>query len=221
MNDFILSNEFLKDYLPRLADADMIKVLLYIQSRFNQQEGENHYLFVRQILHSTTLQHWMGGSNEEERIRMVLKSAISSGFLLSGKIHTDGKKTLIFFNNQEGKATLDRLQKGLWQPSPTDHPRGQETQPQKNIYQLYEENIGPLTPLLSEDLTAAQEEFPHHWIEEAIHIAVQNNARSWRYIDAVLKSWQKEGKNVQSRRDSETYESRRNKSSEYDDFIQH
>ena len=221
MVDMILSDEFLKDYLPRLTDADTIKVMLYIQSRFGQQESENHYLFVRQILQSTTLQHWMGESNVEERIRQTLKSAVSNGLLLSGKIRTGGKKTLVVFNNDQGKATLGRLQKGLWQPSPTDHSFEQENQPQKNIYQLYEENIGPLTPLLSEDLTAAQEEFPHHWVEEAIHIAVQNNARSWRYIDAVLKSWQKEGKNVQSRRDSETYESRRNKSSEYDDFIQH
>ncbi len=59
---------------------------------------------------------------------------------------------------------------------------------------LYEENIGPLTPLIAEDLRAAEQEYPDSWIEEAFHLAVQRNARSWRYIDAVLKRWKEEGR---------------------------
>ncbi len=221
MNDLPFSEHFLDQVLPRLNDADLIKVMFFIQYRCERQEGENHYLFLRQIMNSSTLQHWMGGNDIEERIKQSLRDAINSSLLLPGKHSSFPNKTLIFINDEIGKASLQRLEQGLWQPTPTDHALEPQSPPQKNIYQLYEENIGPLTPLLSEDLTAAQEEFPAHWIEEAFHIAVQNNARSWRYIDAVLKSWQKEGKNVQSRRDSETIESRRNKSSEFDDFVQH
>ncbi len=220
MSDFLLSEEFCNQHLPRLHDADLIKVLFYIQARFARQEGENHYLFVRQLLQSSTLQRWMGADHAEDRIREALKNAISGSFLISAKIRTDGNQLILFPNDENGKRSMTRLQQGIWSPSPTDDPL-EAIAPHKNIYQLYEENIGPLTPLLSEDLTAAQEDYPSQWIEEAIHIAVQNNARSWRYVDAVLKSWQKEGKDGQSRRNSETYESRRNKSSEFDDFIQH
>lgn len=221
MVDHLLTDQFLNEVLPRLNDADSIKVLFYIQAHLAKQEGDNRYLFARQIVQSSTLQHWMGAENSENRIQQTLNKTISSGFLISGKIRPENSKTLVFWNDDNGKNTLQRLQNGLWQPSPTDHPVKEQAKQQKNIYQLYEENIGPLTPLLSEDLTAAQEDFSIQWIEEAIHIAVQNNARSWRYVDAVLKSWQKEGKNVQSRRDSKTNESRRNKSSEFDDFSQH
>jgi DnaD/phage-associated family protein len=221
MNDFLLPEEFCNQQLPRLQDADLIKLLLYLQIRFTRQEGENKYLFVRQILQSSTLQHWMGADHTEDRVREALKKAVANGLLISAKIRTDGNNQIVLNNDENGKTSLNRLQQGLWLPHPTDDPLEAIAQPQKNIYQLYEENIGPLTPLLSEDLTAAQEEYPSQWIEEAIHIAVQNNARSWRYVDAVLKSWQKEGKDGQSRRNSETYESRRNKSSEFDDFIQH
>lgn len=221
MTDLPFSDHFLSDVLPRLNDADLIKVMFFIQFRCDRQEGENHYLFIRQILESTTLQHWLGGTNIEERIKQSLKNALNNRLVLSGNHPSIPNATLIFPTDEAGQASLQRLIKGLWQPTPTDHMPETQTKPQKNIYQLYEENIGPLTPLLSEDLTAAQEEFPAQWIEEAFHIAVKNNARSWRYIDAVLKSWQKEGKNVQSRRDSETLESRRNKSSEFDDYVQH
>lgn len=222
MGDFSLTNHFTNDVLPRLQDPDAIKVMLYIQARIAEQEGENRYLFVRQITNSATLQQWFSGSDFEERIRQTLKQLMARGFLLSSKHNALPKRILLFENNEAGKATLERLQDGLWQPTPTDHPvEKSQNQPQKNIYQLYEENIGPLTPLLSEDLTAAADEYPHQWIEDAIHIAVQNNARSWRYVDAVLKSWQKEGKHVQPRRDSQTTESRHRESSEFDDFIQH
>ena len=62
-----------------------------------------------------------------------------------------------------------------------------------NIYRLYEENIGPLTPLIAEDLRAARSEYPEPWIEEAFHLAVQRNARSWRYIDTILTKMERGG----------------------------
>jgi DnaD/phage-associated family protein len=70
----------------------------------------------------------------------------------------------------------------------------QTAREKSNIFHLYEENIGPLTPLIAEDLKAAEQEYPESWIEEAFHLAVQRNARSWRYIDAVLKRWKMEGR---------------------------
>ena len=219
MASFQLSETFLKEILPQLTDADTIKVLLYIDARNNQQEGENPYLFADQILQSMTLRQWLGGENLEERIRQSLRQAITSNLLFSKKHSSVPGKTLIFLNTQQGQAIWKRLESGLWHPTPSDHTTKDQS-PQKNIYQMYEENIGPLTPLLSEDLTAAQEEFPLQWIEDAIRVAVQNNARSWRYVDAVLKSWQKEGKNVKFRRDSETNESEHPKG-QFDDFVQH
>jgi len=37
--------------------------------------------------------------------------------------------------------------------------------------------------------------YSEEWITEAIDIAVVNNARSWRYIETILKSWKENGRN--------------------------
>ncbi len=73
-----------------------------------------------------------------------------------------------------------------------------------NIFRLYEENIGPLTPMIADTLRDAEESYPAQWIEEAIRLAVENNARSWRYVDAILSRWQEKGKDErEDRRDTE------------------
>ena len=36
-------------------------------------------------------------------------------------------------------------------------------------------------------------EYPYLWIEHAVQLAVKNNARSWRYVEAVLRRWKEEG----------------------------
>ena len=67
-------------------------------------------------------------------------------------------------------------------------------QERPNIYDLYEQNIGLLQPLLAEQLLEAERDYPREWIEDAFRIAVENNARNWRYIDAILRRWAAEGR---------------------------
>lgn len=57
-----------------------------------------------------------------------------------------------------------------------------------NIFQLYAQNIGTLTPLISDKLKAAEAEFDSTWIEWAFEQAVTNNARNWAYIEACLRN---------------------------------
>lgn len=69
-----------------------------------------------------------------------------------------------------------------------------EPEPQKaNIFRLYEENIGPLTPLLAARLKDAEKDYLPTWIEYAVSEAVTHNKRSWDYIDAILRRIKTEG----------------------------
>jgi DnaD/phage-associated family protein len=69
---------------------------------------------------------------------------------------------------------------------------------------MYEQNIGPLTPMIADTLRYAEATFPAIWIEEAIQIAVDNNVRKWSYINAILEGWQSRGKDArEDRGDSE------------------
>ena len=74
----------------------------------------------------------------------------------------------------------------------TDFQTGQKNQ--SNIYKLYEDNIGHMTPLLAEELKLAEKNYPEIWIEEAFIEAVKNNIRNWKYISSILNRWQIEGR---------------------------
>jgi DNA replication protein len=73
-----------------------------------------------------------------------------------------------------------------------------------NIFSLYEQNIGVLTPLIAEKLADAEKTYPAEWVSEAFSLAVSNNKRSWRYIEVILKKWASEGRdNGEPKRRSE------------------
>ena len=63
-----------------------------------------------------------------------------------------------------------------------------------NIFVLYEQNIGLLSPLLADELKDAADQFPVEWIEAAFREAVQHNKRNWSYIRAILRRWGTEGR---------------------------
>jgi DnaD/phage-associated family protein len=74
-------------------------------------------------------------------------------------------------------------------------PTGRGGQPPAiNIFALYEQNIGIITPMIAEELKEAERLYPSQWIEEAFKEAVTLNKRSWKYIARILERWANEGK---------------------------
>ena len=65
--------------------------------------------------------------------------------------------------------------------------------PPPNLFQLYETEIGPLTPMIAERLIAAEEDYPPEWVASAIQEAVEHNARNWKYVEAILANWRANG----------------------------
>ena len=63
-----------------------------------------------------------------------------------------------------------------------------------SIYDLYEQNIGLLTPLIAEELQQAEESYPAEWIEDAFREAVSYNRRNWRYVRRILENWAANGR---------------------------
>ena len=63
-----------------------------------------------------------------------------------------------------------------------------------NIFLLYEQNIGLLTPMIAGQLEDAADRYPADWIEAAFSEAVQRNKRNWKYISAILRRWETEGR---------------------------
>ena len=63
-----------------------------------------------------------------------------------------------------------------------------------NIFSLYEQNIGMITPMIAEELKEAERLYPEEWIKQAFEEAVMLNKHSWRYISRILEHWASEGK---------------------------
>ena len=68
-----------------------------------------------------------------------------------------------------------------------------------NVFRLYEQNVGPLTPLIADHLVRALETWPVEWIEDAVAESVAYNKRSWRYIQRILEGWQSQGREPRER----------------------
>jgi DNA replication protein len=77
------------------------------------------------------------------------------------------------------------------------HERASQVQVQierPNIFILYEQNIGLLSPLIADELRDAADSYPAEWIETAFREAVLHNKRKWSYIRAILRRWETEGR---------------------------
>lgn len=78
--------------------------------------------------------------------------------------------------------------------------------PVPSVYELYEQNIGLLSPIIADRIAEALDLYPIPWVEDAIGEAVAYNRRSWRYIERILQNWATEGRgNATNRRDHEEH----------------
>ena len=117
---------------------------------------------------------------------------------------SEGREELYFLNDEGGRKALKMVQQGEGNAMPAVPPqvhRGvrdgemdEPPEPKANVFTLYEENIGLLTPLLAEEIKEAEASYPWPWIEEAFKIALSRNVRNWHYIETILRRWATEGK---------------------------
>lgn len=69
-----------------------------------------------------------------------------------------------------------------------------EQPPRPEIYTMYEQNIGTLTPMISDALDADVKDYTYERVEFAIKEAVRNEVRKLSYIEGILKNKNSTGK---------------------------
>lgn len=182
-----------------ITDADELKVTLYVLWRIEHIEGRFRYICRSEILEDSGFMSQMS----EAEVDSGLEKALRRGTLLT--VESDappgrGFGGFYFLNSPRGRASAEALKNGSWRDSariPSTVPL-----PRPNIFKLYEENIGPLTPLMADTLKDAEQEFPAEWLAEAFSIAVERNKRNWKYIAAILRRWKEEGYERKNRKDA-------------------
>ena len=132
-----------------------------------------------------------------EAIRRALRQSVRRGIFLAHE--TPDGQIWLALNNDPGRRALTQLKQTNTDPDPTSPILNPDEAPPKarpNIFALYEDTIGLLTPIIAERLQEAEQRYPPSWIQEAFELAALENKRSWNYIDAILKRWGSQGKSA-------------------------
>ncbi len=212
-----IPGQFFSELLPQIDHLGELKVTLYAFWFLDRLEAPVRYLTYQDFAGDERLLRGLRPDSLDDS----LERAVQRGTLLLVQQAGAGPgDRLYFLNTPRGRAAVQSIQSGEWRPNLEDHPPVSLDVERPNIYRLYEENIGPLTPIVADMLRDAEQAYPQDWIEEAIRAAVQNNARSWKYIEAILRSWQERGRDGTNRRNSEK-DRRRYIEGEYADYIEH
>lgn len=169
--------------LPEISDLVELKLLLYFFSKTDRPIDAASAIAWTALVRD----HQFSRNFSAEQLEAGLRSAVAHGFLIE---ETRGNDKTYHLN---GASPTNQTVDG--QP-PKDSSIG-------SLFGLYEENIGPITPIIADAVIHANTEYPVKWIEEAIAIAVKMNKRSWKYIEAILKRWKEEGHGtIEDRRDT-------------------
>jgi DnaD/phage-associated family protein len=165
--DFVsLPSSFFTQVMPEIQDIIELKVALHVSYLIQQKQGHPCFITYNELLS----QDLMAGM-DEGMLRQALNSAVDHGALLHSTSNINGKDEDIYVLKADRR-----------QPSAI------------NIFALYEQNIGIITPMIAEELKEAEKRYPPQWIEEAFKEAVTMNKRSWKYIARILERWASEGK---------------------------
>jgi DnaD/phage-associated family protein len=211
------------ELLPEIDHLGELKLILYFLWRLDRMEGTFRYLSREDFAGDELFIQGLAGnpSKAGSALDEALERAVLHGAILEAELVVENDRQAIYFlNSPKGRAAVEAIRQGKWRPA--GEPRlpvslGQE---RPNIFQLYEENIGPLTPMIADMLRDTEQEYPESWVEDAVRIAVKNNVRRWVYVEAILRSWKEEGRDEQNRRDAEK-DYRRYIEGEFSEFIEH
>ena len=220
-----LPDLFFSELLPAIDDLAELKVLLHCFWRIQKQRGPLRYVTRKMLTVEAGLRRSLvrdGVSFEEELVR-ALAQAVGRGTLLAVAVSRDGApETCYFLNTEEGRRAVARVQRGETELIAVATPEGgapSETRP--NIFVLYEQTIGLLQSIITDELRDAEQTYPAEWIEEAFRIAAERNVRNWHYVRAILQRWAAQGKDDgESGRDSGK-DRRRYIRGPYADYIEH
>jgi DNA replication protein len=204
-----LPDAFFQKLLTEIEDADELKVTLYMLWRIEHMEGSFRSLCRSEIVEDKA---FLAGIGEAE-LDSGLEKAVQRGTLLRASPRGAGRGVenndggFYFLNSPRGRAAAEAMRKGDWRLSARSASAPPPERP--NIFKLYEENIGPLTPLLADALKDAEAAYPLEWIAEALGEAVKRNKRSWKYVETILRRWKEEGHGKeQDRRDAKEFRGR-------------
>ena len=188
---------FFAQVMPRIEAPEELVVSAYFFYAVSQSDrGRRPRYITRRELAAdgALLQSLAGvcGGTEHEALETGLQLAVRRCTVIRAVAKSDaGPEELFAVNTPSNRRQLETLTGEIIDPDePLPAAIGVRL---PNIFALYEENIGTITPLIADELREAEKRFPAPWVEAAFKEAVSHNKRSWRYVEKILSRWETEG----------------------------
>ncbi len=194
-----IPNFFFSTLLPQIDDIAELKTTLHILGVLYRKRGHHRFTTYSELLADTSLINSFRGQAKppQEILRHALELATNRGTFLHLVLDKDGMSEDVYFlNTHYDRQIVAKIRSGELQLPGLKAERQTyiETEEQPDLFTLYEQNIGMLTPMTAEELREAEKLYPETWIRDAIKEAVNQNKRKWSYISAILERWSTEGK---------------------------
>ncbi len=194
-----IPNFFLSTILPRINDISELKTTLHVLAALYRKRGYPRFVTYRELLGSAGLMSSLRGAAKppDEVLRKSLEMATKRGTIIHLALDRDGvPEDVYLLNTESDRQIMAKIQNGELKLSGLKAAGKTyiEAEEQPDIFTLYEQNVGMLTPMIAEELSEAEKLYPEVWIRDAIKEAVSLNKRSIRYIVRILERWSAEGK---------------------------
>jgi len=194
-----LPNLFFSSLLPQISDIAELKTTLHVMAVLYRKRGYPRFVTCSELLGNASLMSSLKGVAEspDEVLRNALKMAAERGTIIQMVLDNDGASEDVYFlNTESNRQTMAKIQNGELRLGglKAEGRTHVEAEEPPDIFTLYEQNIGMLTPMIADELREAEKLYPQNWIRDAIREAVNQNKRKWSYISAILEHWSAEGK---------------------------
>ena len=158
--------------LEQIKDASGFIITLRIIWMLQQKKGRLRYVSSEEVFGDKILSNALGS---KEAIQNSINMVVKGGILL--QIRRENASDAFMLNSESYRETASDIGSIYESNDQPADPWEIENTP-REIYSLYEQNIGILTPIMSEKLTEAESKYPAERIKEAVGIAVEQNRRS-------------------------------------------
>ncbi len=219
---------FFSELLPLIDNLGELKVTLHLFWAIARKQGSLRYARLSELLADERLLEGLATRRQsgETVLRDGLERAVARGTLLHVTVERDDLfEQWYMINSPNGREVIERLRAGELDVHIDQAEDVQLRMDRPNVFVLYEQNIGMLTPMIADELRDAEKNYPEQWIVDALREAVTVNKRSWRYVVRILERWRAQGKDggLLERKASEDSEARKRYyvPEGYEDLIEH
>jgi DNA replication protein len=190
---------FFSELLPDITDINELKATLYMFKLLIPMRRQLQFVTLSELAGDINLVQSLkvGDEKTSEALKRTLDMAVKRGTFLQLSLDKNGNQEDIYLlNNRKNQEIVEKIKSGELSLPRLEVKQTVElqTRPQSNIFSLYEENIGLISPMIAEDLKEAEKLYPKSLIYDAFKEAVKANKRNWRFIEFLLERWATEGK---------------------------